>query len=241
MAKLNQQWTVQPHEDLVQITDSILSVEGSIIMPLGRFPRRMTVLSLAGGGSAIWSPVSLREPEMKRIEALGPVRFLIVPNQGHRLDLKPWRGRYANAQVIAPPNARSAVSEAAPVAATEDIIRDPAIGFELLAGTKSDEFALTVKRADGLTLILNDILANVRHPRGIGDHIMAHLFGFGVDRPRTSRLVRRMYVKDPAAVANQFRAWAARPGLRRIIVSHGDIIEEKPAEALTRAAADFDS
>ena len=49
-----------------------------------------------------------------------------------------------------------------------------------------------------------------------------------------------MFVKDPAALARQFRAWAAIPQLRRIIVSHGDIIDQAPREALVQAAADFE-
>jgi hypothetical protein len=60
------------------------------------------VLALHDGGSAIWSPIPLREAEMSRIEALGPVRFLIVPNRGHRLDLKPLKNRYPGARIIAP-------------------------------------------------------------------------------------------------------------------------------------------
>ena len=239
MPKLNETWKVQPHGDLVAVADGILTVEGSIVMPLGQFPRRMTVLALQGGGTAIWSAIPLREAEMARIEALGKVRFLIVPNQAHRLDLKAWKKRYPAAQVIAPPSARDAVKEAAPVDATDDIIRDPAIGFGLVAGTKDDEFALTIKRADGATLVINDILSNVRHPRGLGASILARLLGFGVQRPRTSRPVRRMFVEDPAALARQFRAWAAIPDLRRVIVSHGDVIDQAPRDALIRAAADF--
>lgn len=111
MSKLNREWKVQPHGELIAVTDGILTVEGSIAMPLGNFPRRMTVLALAQGGSAIWSPIPLREDEMARIEALGPVRFLIVPNQGHRLDLKPWADRYPEARIIAPPSARDAASK----------------------------------------------------------------------------------------------------------------------------------
>ena len=240
MSKLNQKWIVQPHGELVALADGILTVEGSIIMPLGTFPRRMTVLALHDGGSAIWSPVPLREAEMSRIEALGPVRFLIVPNRGHRLDLKPWKDRYPGARIIAPPTAREAVMEAAPVDATTDIIGDPDIEFQTVAGTKEDEFALIVRRGDDDTLILNDILSNVRHPKGLGAQVMARLLGFGVKRPRTSRPVRLMFVKDPAALARQFRAWAAIPQLRRIIVSHGDIIDQAPREALIQAAADFE-
>ena len=240
MSKLNRKWLVQPHGDLVEVADGILTAEGSIVMPLGTLPRRMTVLALPDGGSAIWSPVPLRDAEMARIEALGPIRFLIIPNQGHRLDLKPWHRRYPEARIIAPPNARKAVAEAAPVDASDDIIGDPAIAFQLVAGTKLDEFALTVKRGEGTTLILNDILSNVRHPKGLGAQIMARLLGFGVKRPRTSRLVRRMFVSDPASLAKQFRAWAAIADLRRIIVSHGEIIDHAPGDALIEAAADFE-
>lgn len=239
MAKLNQDWIVQPHGDIVAVADGILTVQGSIVMPLGRFPRRMTVIALRDGGSAVWSPIPLREPDMARIEGLGAVRFLIVPNQGHRLDLKPWSMRYPEARIIAPPNAREAVAEAAPVDATGDIVGDPSLDFQCVAGTKADEFALTVRRVDGTTLILNDILSNVRHPEGIGANIMARLLGFGVKRPRTSRPVRRMFVEDPALVGRQFRAWAAIPDLRRIIVSHGEVIDSAPREALNRAADDF--
>lgn len=239
MSKLSQHWIVQPHEALVDVAPGILTVQGSIAMPLGEFPRRMTVLALQRGGSAAWSPIPLRDPEMARIDALGPVRFLIVPNQGHRLDLKPWKDRYPAARVLCPPGARDKVSEAAPVDGTSDLVGDPAIAFRLLEGTKLDEFALLVTREDGVTLLLNDILSNVRHPKGFGGKVMAHLLGFGVDRPRTSRPVRRMYVKDPAAVAAQLRAFAAIPGLRRVIVSHGEVIDEAPAEALARAADDF--
>src|SRR5687768_16581183 len=71
MAKLNDKWIVQPHGELIELSDGILTVEGTIVMPLGNFPRRMTVLALRDGGSAIWSPIPLREPEMTRIESLG--------------------------------------------------------------------------------------------------------------------------------------------------------------------------
>jgi hypothetical protein len=240
MSKLNTEWIVQPHGELQAVAEGILTVEGSIVMPLGNFPRRMTVLSLAGGGTAIWSPIPLDEPNMARIEALGQVRYLIVPNVAHRLDLRAWCRRYPAAQVISPPSAKSAVEEATPMHVSTDVIDDPAIDFYLVAGTKSDELALLVERNDGLTLILNDILANVRHPHGLGANIMARLLGMGVDHPRTSRPVRRLFVEDGAKLAEQFRAWAGLPDLRRIIVSHGDVIDSEPGKALEVAAADYD-
>ncbi len=240
MSKLNRDWIVQSHGELVEVDSGLLTVEGSIVMPLGRFPRRMTVVALGDGGTAIWSPIPLREDDMARIEALGAPSFLIVPNAGHRLDVGAWHRRYPEAKVLAPPNARAAVDEAAPVDATGDIVNDQSLRFELVEGTSLDEFALVVTRGVAVTLILNDILSNVRHPRGLGAQIMARLFAFGVNRPRTSRTVRYRFVKDGGAVAAQFRRWANLPGLARIIVSHGDPIADHPAAALEHAAADLE-
>lgn len=239
MAQLNETWKVQPHAPLEMVAEGIWSVEGSIVMPLGRFPRRMTVIVLADGSLAVWSAIPLGDREMRQLDALGRVAFLIVPNAGHRLDIKPWKDRYPEARVIAPPGAVEAVSEAVHVDANDNVLGDPTVTFELVPGMKADEFALIVTRADGTTLILNDVLASVRHPHGLGANIMARLFGFGVKRPRTSRLVRRMYVGNPAAVARQFDAWAELPDLRRVIVSHVDVIDHAPAEALAKAAADL--
>ena len=239
MTKLNDDWKIEPHGTLDGVASGIWSVEGTITMPLGKFPRRMTIIRLASGGLAVWSPISLDETEMAKLEALGRVAFLIVPNAGHRLDLKAWKYRYPSARVVAPPGAVEDVAEAASVDETSNVFEDLTVELRRVKGTKADEFAMIVTRDDGATLIINDILSSVSHPHGIGANIMARLFGFGVDHPQTSRLVRHLYVEDPAAVAQQFRDWAAIPELRRIIVSHVDIIDEKPATVLHAAADDL--
>ena len=239
MPAILDQWTVQPHGPLEKIDDGLLTVAGEIVMPLGRFPRRMTVIRLAGGGSAIWSAIALNETEMKRIEGWGEPRFLIVPNQAHRLDLRIWKRRYPHIRVIAPPGARSAVEKAVPVEATGDVIGDPDITFHLIE-QKAQEFALTVRRAGGATLIVNDSIAHVRNPQGVGAWLMARLLGFGVNGPQVPRVVRRTMIDDPAGLARHFREWAAIPDLRRIVVSHGEPIADDPAEALLKLAEALD-
>jgi hypothetical protein len=240
MAKLNREWIVQAHGKLVDVDDGIMSVQGSIAMPLGKFPRRMTVITLQKGGTLIWSPVSLGEAAMKHLLSAGPVRAIVVPNRGHRLDLAAWAMRFPDARIFAPPGSKTAVGEAAKVNSTRDTIGDAKIRLRTSAGLKENEFTLQVERKDGVTLLLNDMLANVRHPQGIGAKVMARLFGFGVSRPQTSRVVQRMFVEDRAAVAAHFRKLAAIPRLRRIIPSHGEILQTDPAGALLRVAEDFD-
>jgi hypothetical protein len=210
-------------------------------MPLGNFPRRMTVVALSRGRVAVFSPIALQEPAMQRIEELGAVAFIIVPNGYHRLDAGPWKQRYPKARVLCPPGAKQRVAEAVDVDATADIMRDKAVSFVAVAGSGEAESALIVRRASGTTLIVNDIVANVRHPRGVGARIMARLFGFGLKRPQVPREVKWLFLKDKGALASQLREWAVEPDLCRIIVSHGDIIETNPVGVLFAVASSLDS
>ena len=66
--------------------------------------------------------------------------------------------------------------------------------------------------------------------------MMARLFGFGPNRPAVPRPIRAKLVEDADSVAWQFKKWAAIPGLRRIMPSHGDVIENQPAAELNRLA-----
>lgn len=225
MPAILEKWEVQPHEELVEIDDGILTVAGEIRMPLGNFPRRMTVVRLSGPRTAIYSAIALNDPEMARIEAMGRPTFLIVPGDGHRMDAKIWKERYPDLRVMTPPGARAAVSEVVAVDATDDILDDPDVSFQTVAGTGEHEAALVIKRPGGTTLVTNDLIGNVAHPDGLGAQIMGRLLGFGVSEPQVPRPAKHGIIEDPAALAAQFRAWADMDALRRIIVSHGDPIE----------------
>ena len=237
MPKFHKQWTVLPHGSIEEVDDGILTVEGDIPMPLGKFPRRMTAIGLGGDHSLIFSAMALKESDMRRIEALGKPSFLVVPNSHHRLDARIWKQRYPQLKVLSPPAAKDSVAEATPVDAGKGAFGDKSVELVTVAGTGEAEAALVVTRSSGTTLVVNDVIANVRHPRGLGAKIMARLFGFGVKRPQVPRVVKRIMVQDKEALAGQFRAWAADPQLKRIIVSHGEIIESDPAGVLRTLAA----
>ncbi len=237
MPAILEKWEVMPHGPLVEVDDGILTVAGEIVMPLGRFPRRMTVVALAGGRTAIYSAIALDETEMTRIERMGRPAILIVPGDAHRLDAGIWKQRYPELRVVAPPGAREAVAEVVPVdATTSDILDDRAVDWTIVAGTGGHEGALVVRRPGGVTVVCNDVIGNVAHPHGLGARIMGRLMGFGVSEPQVPRVVRHRVIEDPKALAGQFRTWAEEPGLARLIVSHGDVIE-KPRETLLALAA----
>lgn len=236
MTAILKRWKVLPHGPLEVIDEGILTVAGEMRMPLGNFPRRMTVVGLSGNRTAIYSAIALNSAEMRKIEQLGAPSFLIVPSDMHRLDARIWKERYPAIRIVTPSGARTRVAEIVQVDSTDDILQDEAVRFHNVAGTGGHESALTVRRAQGATLVCNDIIGHVAHPHGLGAQVMARLMGFGVSEPQVPRIVRRKIVVDPKALASQFRDWAALRDLRRIIVSHGDPIETKPREVLIALA-----
>jgi hypothetical protein len=240
MPGFHTEWTVFPHGPVETIDDGILSVEGEIRMPLGVFPRRMTVAALNGGGTLVFSPVALHEPAMRKIEALGPPRFMVVPNGFHRLDAQVWKQRYPDVKVLCPPGARKRVEQAVAVDATSDVMGDGEVSFIIADGARRAESALLIRRDRGSTLVVNDLISHIRRPKGLGANIFARLFGFGVNGPQMAREVRWLLVNDKAALARQLRHWAAIPDLKRIIVSHGEMIENEPAGVLKRVALTLD-
>jgi hypothetical protein len=234
MAKLHDEWTVLPHGPVRELEHGLLTVVGQIPMPLGNFPRRMTVVALPNDRTAIFSPIPLVEDEMHRMEELGAPAFLIVPNAAHRLDIRAYRARFPSARVITAPNAVDRVREAVPIdGVNADLGED--IELVTVAGVGESELAMLVRHEGGISLVTNDIIGNVGNPMGPGAWIMARLMGFG-PRPQIPRVARRMFIKDPAALAAQLQQWASMPGLRRIVPSHGDVIDQQPASALLHLA-----
>jgi hypothetical protein len=217
------------------LEDRILTVTGTVKMPIGTFERRMTVVQLADRTLVIYSPIALAESAMVRLEAFGRPAFLVVPGSHHRVDAKIWKDRYPTAAVIAAAGAREAVEEVVPVDSTEPDFGDASVHFHTVPGTSKDESALTVATDNGTTLILNDILANVQNAKGL-DGVIARVFGFAGKKPQIPLPEKLSILDDKAALAAQFSAWATDPGLKRIVVSHGEIIEVDPAAVLRDVA-----
>jgi hypothetical protein len=231
MPKIHESWTVLPHGSLTPVDDGILTVTGQIHMPLVELQRRMTVVRLAGGDSVIYSAIALDEAQMAQIEALGPPRFLIVPGDAHRLDAGIFKQRYPALTVIAPQGARKRVEEALAVDAATADFGDAAVTLQTAAGTGGHEAVLLVRRADGDTLILNDLIANLRRQDGFEGWLL-HMMGFGGDAPEIPTVTKLLMLEHKADLRRQLLEWAANPRLRRILVSHGDPIELDPAGVL---------
>lgn len=231
MSSSHAHWTVLPHGNLFEIDQNILTVIGQIHMPFTELQRRMTIARLASGKLVVFSAMALDEGGMHAIETYGTPAFLVVPSDKHRLDARIWKDRYPQMQVVAPAGSRKKIEEEVPVDTTDPQFGDPRVQFVTVPGTGQREAALLIHTLNGATLVLNDIVGNIRETSGFGGWFLRTM-KFAGDEPQVPRPVKWTMIDDQEALRLQFRRWAELPNLRRILVSHGESIEYQPAEAL---------
>jgi hypothetical protein len=236
MAKPFDTWTVLPHGRLTEIDDNLRTVTGLLHMPpMGQVERRMTVVRLRDGRLVVYSAIALDEPQMKELEAFGTPAYLIVPNDIHRMDAKIWKARYPALKVIAPAGARARVGEIVDVDTDEVDFGEPGVRFITVPGTGEGEGALVVETASGTNLVLNDLIFNLPNRRGLSGWLFKKL-GMTGDEPHIPPVIKLRQVKDERALRAQLERWADLPGLTRVLVSHGEIVSERPAQVLRRIA-----
>lgn len=235
MPKINQRWTVLPHDKLQTVDERIMTVVGYLPMPLTRLPRRMTVVRLRHGGLVIFSAVALAEPDMATLERFGQPQFLVVPSDKHRLDARVWKERYPRMQVVAPRGAGGKVADVVPVDTTSPDFDDPDVDFVTLPGTGESEAALLVRNGGRTTLVLNDVIGNIRDAHGIGGWFLG-VMGFAGKEPRIPGIVKRLLIKDKSALREQLLRWAKDQSVARVLVSHGEIIDTNARDALMKLA-----
>lgn len=239
MTAVHDSWEVLPHGPVTLLDDGILTVTGAIPLPLVELERRMTVVRLADGSTVIYSAVALDEEAMTRIEALGPPRYLVVPGDAHRLDARIYKERYPDLCVLAPPRARDRVEKAVHVDTSEVDFGDPDVTWHVVAGAGGHEAALLVRRASGTTILLSDLIGDLRRKEGF-EGWMLHVMGFGGDGPTVPTVERLLMIESKAQLRQQFLDWAAIPDLKRIVMSHGKPIEHGAKEALVDLAGTLD-
>jgi hypothetical protein len=232
MAKAFETWTVLPHGDWNEHAENLRSVTGAIPgMPL---ERRMTVVKRGDGRLVVHNPVALDDAGMAALEAWGTPALLVVPNGYHRLDAANFRRRYPDARVVCPRGAKKKVEAVVPVDLDYAVVpADDAVSFEHLDGVGEAEGVLTVRSADGVTLIFNDVLFNVDKLPGFTGFVMGLMGSTG--GPKVTLVGRLLVVKSKAALRAHLERLAT-PDLRRLIPGHGALIEAGAAEVLRGVA-----
>lgn len=162
-----------------------------------------------------------------------------MPSDKHRLDAKTWKDRYPEIQVVAPEGARAKVEETVAVDTAAPRFNDPNVQFVTVPGTRGREAALVVRTPKGTTLVLNDVVGNIRDAAGFGGWLL-HLAGFAGRQAQVPAVVKMAVIEDTKALRTQLLQWAEIESLVRILVSHGSPIEENPRQVLRDLAASLE-
>lgn len=229
-------WKVLPHDPPVALAENLWRVEGAL--PDMALRRCMVVVRLANGELLLHNGVALDEAGMAWLEGLGRPAYLVVPSAWHRLDAARFKARHPAIRVLCPPGAAKKVaSKVAVDAVYGDVsLPDPEVRLEVLDGLAGREGALIVRSADGVTVVLNDILFNLEHQPGLFWFIYGRLMG-NAGRPKITPVAKMFLVKDKRALRAHLERLAETPGLRRVVVAHGAPIEASPGTVLRAVAA----
>jgi hypothetical protein len=95
---------------------------------------------------------------------------------------------------------------------------------------------LLVSTPGGTTLVLNDLIGNIRGESGFSGWLLRRM-GLAGDHPNIPLSVRTIIISEKSALRQQLVQWAGIGSLNRIIMSHGAIIDTDPRSALLRLAA----
>jgi hypothetical protein len=233
MAKPFDTWQVFPHRPLEKLAPNLWRVEGDI--PGAKGTRVMTLARLRDGSLLIHNAIALEEPLMAEVEAFGKPSILVVPNGFHRLDARVYKARYPELRVLTPTAARKKVEQVVPVDGSyDDGPKDDDVSLAHLDGTKEQEGIVQVKSPDGTSLVLNDCVNNLPLTKGLLGFFLAP-----TGRPSVPRIARWMMVKDKDSFRSTLDRLAAIPDLKRIIVSHGEMMTEAPGDKLRAAVGEL--
>src|SRR5687767_4587963 len=153
-------WNVHPHRPLEKLTENLWRLQGTLPGITGvTIDRVMTIAQRSDGDVVIHSAIACDEPTMQAIQAIGPVRYLLVPGPSHRIDAPAYKDWFSEARVYTPRGAVEKVAEKVVVHGTYDEFpSDPMVWLETVGGMGNVDGGMWVRSRDGLTLVLNDCM-----------------------------------------------------------------------------------
>jgi len=184
---------------------------GPTVESLGfRYPTRMAVIRLEGGGLFVWSPIALSPELRSAVDALGPVRFIATPTALHHVFLPEWKEAYPDAVLFAAPGSRARRKDIAFDADLGDVPADRWAGqidqVQMRNAIATEVVFFHLKSA---TVLFADLIQNFPPGWFQGwQAFIARLDGMIAAEPQVPRKFRVAFTNRKAA----------RAGLERILV-----------------------
>jgi hypothetical protein len=199
-----------------------------------RLRSRTTVVRLAGGALWVHSPAEPSDELCRELDALGEVRWLVVPNRYHHLQAPAMAARYPNAVVVGPKTAEARNKQLRLSLGTSDpayLRATPELAPIQLQGVPFLDETVFFHAASG-SLIAADMLMCACARDHFTWRWAARIWG-RYEKYKTPPDVRTN-TRASAAVGEAIAQMCALP-LQQILVAHADPLTERPAEQLADA------
>ena len=159
-----------------------------------------------GGGLLVASPpCRVADDAFEALAARAPVRALVATNAYHTLGLAPWKARFPDAAVFAPPQALQRVTKVSGIGGIRPLGEAAALTGERVALIelpyfRSGEALIKIRAAEGLLWYVTDIILNL--PRLPSNPLFAMLFKLSNRAPglRLNRIAPLFMVRDRPAL-----------------------------------------
>ncbi|MFT3837834.1 MAG: hypothetical protein QM723_12650 [Myxococcaceae bacterium] len=222
-------WEVTPMDPLVQHEDNLWSIGGELPWMRG-MNRRMAIARTADGRLVFYNAIPLEDALVEKLRAWGKPWLLVVPHHQHM--------RYGHAfaqklglETCAPDGELAKVAARIPGTLPFSKVQlDDTLRLGVFESSKLHEGYLLVKSGPRTSVAVSDVVMNLNDTT-----LKFKLLGFG-GGPKIVFFAKVAFIKDGKLLKQELRQIAQEPGMSRVIVSHGDVIETGGREVLEQVA-----
>jgi len=191
------------------------------------FGNRMTIIQLDDGSLLLHSPIKFSSELYAKIKKLGDVSFIITPNLFHGKFVNEWLNAFPLAKHYSPDESKNSL----PLSSLSILTASKGLEAIHISGLpKVNEYAFIHKPSK--TLILTDIAFNVGSNVSLWTKLFFKLNN-AYNKFGPTRLMKSM-LSDPYSFKLSMEEILSF-NIDRVIVSHGNILEEQAKKALRSA------
>jgi hypothetical protein len=225
-----------------QLAAGVWALDRQLRFPGGaRLPSRTTILRLSSGELVVISPPALPGPDgAAAIDSIGVVRHVLAPNTFHYAYVAEFMARYPDAALLVAPGLPERVPE---LPAAEELGPGPPeawsgqLDLAVLGPVRGFSEVIFFHLPSG-ALILTDLAFNLtRFDRSLDR--AAWRVGAGIPRGfGPGRTSRSMLLRDHVEACRCLRRVSQWP-IRKIVVAHGDVVEQDAKARFLEAFAAY--
>ena len=196
---------------------------------------RMTVVRLRDGGLWLHSPIALSDALKAEIDALGPVRAIVCPNQFHHMFAAGYVTAYPEAKLYGAPSIMKRQKHLSLDYVMGSEFEQPsdwsaALDSVFIAGSAFEETVFYHRTSK--TLITSDIIEYFTEHEHWFTRLYLKLMGT-YKNPSFPKMIKSFY-KDKALARQAFETMLAWD-FERMVIAHGNVlVEDDPKGAIRR-------